>query len=188
MMSEKNEVVRVDIRQELALELEAEPDEWTAMDLQASVALLFGRRGSHGGREFLETKSFEEGTSRQALARLLRGPQPLSRIVRNLLANLIDVESRDPRELCFTRRGRTRQPTSIRDFNIAYFVAWRIETGEPMKNAKVDAMEHFKKGDAKISKATVNRAWSKHGPAMTDHVRGILCALKKPYVPGKLSR
>lgn len=182
-MSEKNDWVRVDFRQELARELAAAPDEWTGIDLLASISFLDGRRGSHGGTEYLEAKSFEERTSRQALARLLRRPEPLSCIVRHMLANLIDSESRNARELCFKRRGTTRRPQSIRDHDIAYFIAWQLETGKPMKNAKEDATDRFKKGKAKISKATVNRAWRKHGAAMTDRARVILAKLKEPYTP-----
>jgi hypothetical protein len=98
-LSEKNDWVRVDLRQELARELAAESDQWARIDLQASIAFLFGHRGANGGREYLEAKSFGERTGREALARLLRRPQPLSRIVRSLLANLIDVKTRDPSEL-----------------------------------------------------------------------------------------
>jgi hypothetical protein len=178
-------MVDVDLRQELARELAAESDQWAGMDLQLSVGLLFGRRASYGGREFFKAKSFEDRTGRQALARLPRGPQPLSRLVRSLLANLIDVESPDFRQIHFKRRGKKRLPASIRDYDIAYFVAWRVETGKLMKNVKEDARYHFKRGNAKISKSTVDRAWGKHGAAMTDHVRGILSDLKKPYVPKK---
>jgi hypothetical protein len=195
-MTEKNDEALADLRQKLAVELAAAPDQWIGIDLQESVAFLIGRSGSYGGREFLEAESLEERSSRQALARLLRGPQPLSPIIRNLLANLIDAESRDPRQLCFKRRGTTRQPASIRDYDIAYFIAWQVETGKLMKNAKADAMDLFKMGEAKLSKATVpskgtvlskatvNRAWGKHGPAMRDHVRGILSELRKPNIPG----
>jgi len=89
------------------------------------------------------------------------------------------------RQIHFKRRGKKRLPASIRDYDIAYFVAWRVETGKLMKNVKEDARYHFKRGNAKISKSTVDRAWGKHGAAMTDHVRGILSDLKKPYVPKK---
>lgn len=189
----KNNLVVLDLSQELTLELAAARDEWTGIDLLASIAFLHGRRGSHGGTEYFEAKAtdakhlkakiFEERTSRQALARLLRGPQPLSRIVRHMLANLIDFESQNPRELCFRRRRKTRLPASIRDHDIAYFVAWQRETGKLLKNAKNDAMVHFGKGEAKLSKSTVNRAWRKHGAVMTDRARGILATLKEPYTP-----
>ena len=133
--------------------------------------------------EHLKAKIFEERTSRQALARLLRGPQPLSRIVRHMLANLIDIESQNPRELFFRRRRKTRLPASIRDYDIAYFVAWRHENGKLLKNAKEDARDHFKRGNAKVSISTVNRAWRKHGAAMREQVRVILAKLKEPYIP-----
>jgi hypothetical protein len=182
-MSEKGGPTAVDLRQELARELAATPDQWTGIDLQASVAFLFGRLGSRGGREYLKAKSFEERTSRQALARLLRSTEPLSRIVRTLLANLIDVESRDPRELCFKRRSKKRQPESIRDYDIAYFIAWRVGTGKLMKNAKADALVRFSEGKRKVSKSTVNRAWGKYGAAQRDRVRIILAKLQEPYRP-----
>lgn len=107
----------------------------------------------------------------------------LSRIVRTLLANLIDVESRDPRELCFKRRSKKRQPESIRDYDIAYFIAWRVETGKLMKNAKADALVRFSEGKSKVSKSTVNRAWGKYGAAQRDRVRIILAKLQEPYRP-----
>jgi hypothetical protein len=182
-MPKKVGPIAVDLRQELARELAATSDQWTGIDLQHSVAFLFGRFGSHGGREYLEAKSFEERTGRQALARLLRSNEPLSWIVRNLLANLIDVESRDPRELCFKRRSKKRQPESIRDYEIAYFIAWQVGTGKLMKNAKADAIGHFTGGKKKVSHSTVNRAWSKHGAAMRDRVRVLLAQLKTPYLP-----
>jgi hypothetical protein len=75
-----------------------------------------------------------------------------------MLANLIDPEPSDTEELLLKRRGKKRLPSTFRDRKVAYFIAWRIENGEPMKNAKQDARVHFK-----IAEATVNRAWSKHG-------------------------
>jgi hypothetical protein len=39
-------------------------------------------------------------------------------------------------------------------------------------------MAHFK-----ISKATLNRAWSKYGKAMTEKAKLTLAELKKPYIP-----
>jgi hypothetical protein len=94
-----------------------------------------------------------------------------------MLANLIDPEPSDTRWLLLKRRGTKRLPVTIRDRKVAYFIAWRIENGEQMKNAKQDARVHFK-----ISEATVNRAWSKHGKDMTDDVRVTLANLKK-YIP-----
>lgn len=176
-MAEEDDAAVLDLRLELARELAAAPDQWTGIDLLASIAFLYGQRGQHGGVEHLKPKSFEERESRQALARLLRGPQPLSRIVRNLLANLIDTDSRDVRIICLKRRSKARLP-SARDYDIAYFIAWKVEAGQPMKNAKDDAAKHFK-----VAKATMNRAWGKHGKAMRGRVHRILSELKKPYIP-----
>lgn len=172
-------LIKLDLKTELAAELAALPDTWAALDLLEAIAFLHGRRGSHGGVEYLKRGSFEERLGRQALARLLRGPQPLSRIVRHMLANLIDTEfCGHPREVLFKRRDKVRLSASIRDHDVAYYIAWRVETGKLMKNAKKDAEAHFK-----IAKATVNRAWRKHGKAMTEKVRLTLAELKKPYVP-----
>jgi hypothetical protein len=102
----------------------------------------------------------------------------LSRIVRHLLANLVDTDAREPREFLIKRRGTARLPASKRDHDVAYFIAWRVQNRELMKNAKTDASVHFK-----IAKATVNRAWRKHRKAMTDRVRRLLAELKKPYIP-----
>jgi hypothetical protein len=96
-----------------------------------------------------------------------------------MLASLIDTEfCGHPREFCLKRRGKVRLPASMRDHEIAHFIAWRAETGMPKKNAKADAMAHFN-----ISKSTLNRAWSKYGKAMTDKARLTLAELQKPYVP-----
>jgi hypothetical protein len=95
-----------------------------------------------------------------------------------MLANLIDPEPSDTRWLVLKRRGTKRLPSTSRDKNVAHFIAWRIENGEQMKNAKQDARAHFK-----IAEATVNRAWSKYGKDMTDEVRVTLADLKKGYIP-----
>jgi len=170
--------IKLELKTELAAELAAIPDSWTGQDLLAAIALLHGRRGQYGGVEYLKPGSFAERSGRQALARLLRGPQPLSHLVRHMLANLFDTEFYGPRELFLKRRGKARLPASIRDHEVAHFIAWRVETGMPMKNAKADATAHFK-----VSKSTLNRAWSKYGKAMTEKARLTLAELKKPYVP-----
>jgi hypothetical protein len=171
--------IKLDLKTELAAELAALPDTWTGQDLLAAIAFLHGRRGLHGGAEYLKPGSFAERSGRQALARLLRRSQPLSRIVRHMLANLIDTEfCGHPREFRLKRRGKTRLSASIRDHEVAHFIAWRVETGMLMKNAKADAMDHFK-----ITKATMNRAWSKYGKDMTDQARLTLAELKKGHIP-----
>jgi hypothetical protein len=92
----------------------------------------------------LKPGSFEERSGRQALARLLRSSQPLSRIVRYMLANLVDPEAGDTRAILLMRRTRARLPASIRDHDIAYFIAWRVENGTAMKVAKLDAQDYAK--------------------------------------------
>ena len=92
----------------------------------------------------------------------------------NMLANLIDTEPFVARQLVMKHRGRTRLPASIRDHDVAYFIAWRVEQRMPMKAAKADALTHFK-----ISNATMNRAWSKYGKETTEQVRRTLTNLRK---------
>jgi hypothetical protein len=170
--------LRLDLKAELSAELAAIADSWAGIDLLQAIGFLHGRRGLHGGIEYLKPGSFEERSGRQALARLLRGDQPLSRIVRHMLANLIDPEPSDARELLMVRRRKARLPASIRDHDIAYFIAWRLENGIAMKAARMDAIDHFK-----ISAATMNRAWGKYGKNMIYQVRRTLAELKKGYIP-----
>jgi hypothetical protein len=172
-------LIKLDLKTELAAELAALPDTWAGVDLLTAIAFLHGQRGLHGGVEYLKPGGFAERSGRQALARLLRGSQPLSRILRIMLANLIDTDfCGHPREFCLKRRGKMRLPASIRDHEVAHFIAWRVETGMPMKNAKADAMAYFK-----VSNSTLNRAWSRYGKAMTEKAKLTLAELKKPYVP-----
>ena len=168
--------LRLELKAELAAELAALQDTQSGIDLLQAIGFLYGRRGSHGGVEYLKSGSFEERSSRQALARLLRGPEPLSRIVRHMLANLVDPQLADTRELLLKRRSKVRLPASIRDHDVAYFIAFRVENGKPMKVAKADALAHFD-----ISTATMNRAWSKHGREMRRQAKLLLAELKKGY-------
>jgi hypothetical protein len=180
----KPKKLRLELKAELAAELAAISDTWVGQDLLQSIAFLHGRRGLHGGIEYLKPGSFEERSGRQALARLLRSSQPLSRIVRYMLANLVDPEAGDTRAILLMRRTRARLPASIRDHDIAYFIAWRVENGTAMKVAKLDAQDYAKERfNKKISVTTVNRAWSKHGKDMRGQVRRTLADLKKGYIP-----
>ena len=174
MDPEKPGRVRLELKAELRAELADISDWWVGVDLMQAIGFLHGRQGGHGGVEYWKPGSFGERLGRQALARLLRGPQPLSRIVRNMLANLIDTEPFVARQLVMKHRGRTRLPASIRDHDVAYFIAWRVEQRMPMKAAKADALTHFK-----ISNATMNRAWSKYGKETTEQVRRTLTGLRK---------
>jgi hypothetical protein len=101
-----------------------------------------------------------------------------------MLANLVDPEAGDTRAILLMRRTRARLPASIRDHDIAYFIAWRVENGTAMKVAKLDAQDYAKERfNKKISVTTVNRAWSKHGKDMRGQVRRTLADLKKGYIP-----
>jgi hypothetical protein len=101
-MNARKPKLRLELKAELEAELAAS-DDWTGIDLLQAIAFLHGRRGPHGGIEYSKPGSFEERSGRRALVQLLRAPQPLSRIVRHMLANLFDPEPSDTRELLLKR-------------------------------------------------------------------------------------
>jgi hypothetical protein len=87
-------------------------------DLRLATALLngFGNQSATGKRRTAYLKGKDEKDARLALARLLRGPDPLDRNVRMHLANLFDPNPTqwEPRTVKFVHRakGRTPDPTN----------------------------------------------------------------------------
>ena len=115
------------------------PDEWRA------DYFLWGHTPPTLGlfrREYPQ-KGEDERLAREALVRVLRGPQPLSRTLRDRLAELFDAQSiLAERQLAFTRRrGR---PKSKSNKQVASYVRHKTKESGKREAAVEAAMEKFK--------------------------------------------
>jgi hypothetical protein len=87
-------------------------------------------------------KAIDERLAREALLRVLRSPEPLSRTLRSRLAELFDPQSKiAQRQLVFKRRGRGK-PASISNKQVADYVD-RLARNGTKKAAVAAAIDQF---------------------------------------------
>jgi hypothetical protein len=115
------------------------PDEWQA------DYFLWGHTPPTLGlfrREYPQ-KGEDERLAREALVRVLRNPKPLSRTLRDRLAELFDAQSKlAERQLVFKRRSG--RPKSRSNKQVANYVHRKTKESGKKEAAVAEAMEKFK--------------------------------------------
>jgi hypothetical protein len=103
------------------------PDEWRA------DYFLWGHTPPTLGlfkKEYPKEGTHDESLARQALLRVLRSPEPLSRTLRNRLAELFDpLSALAERQLVFKRRRSGRPPDPRTNKQVANYVASKAKDG-----------------------------------------------------------
>jgi hypothetical protein len=126
---------------------------------------FFGQKKEKGRSEFLKPGSEAERRGFAYLAQLLRSRKKISPSIRELLADLLEPDSRseNPRRLVFAprRRGRKAQPGL--EFDIALEIADHLVAGGRLKEAIPRVVKAFE-----VSPSTANRAWKKHKKIMQE--------------------
>jgi hypothetical protein len=116
------------------------PDEWRA------DYFLWGQTPPTPGlfrREYPIKGTEDERLAREALMRVLRSAEPLSRTLRSRLAELFDPQSAiAERQLVFTRRRKGRPPESRANKQVAHYVS-RMEKVGGKEAAIAVAQEQF---------------------------------------------
>jgi hypothetical protein len=116
------------------------PDEWRA------DYFLWGQTPPTPGlfrREYPIEGTEDERLAREALVRVLRSPEPLSRTLRSRLAELFDPQSAiAERQLVFTRRRKGRPPESRANKQVSNYVS-RMEKAGGKEAAVAAAQEQF---------------------------------------------
>jgi hypothetical protein len=116
------------------------PDEWRA------DYFLWGHTPPTLGlfRREYPKKGKDERLAREALVRVLRSPDPLSRTLRDRLAELFDPQSKlAERRLVFLRRRRGR-PKSRSNKQVANYVHRKTKESVKKEAAVEEAMKKFK--------------------------------------------
>jgi hypothetical protein len=130
------------------------PDEDLAMEY---IGGTVDRTGKQLSCKYLEPGSEREREAKKALARLLRGDDPISKMIRWRLAALIDPHKAEARQFKISNRKRGEQPNHLLDVEIAIFVAGKVTTGIGVDAAVEEAWRHY--GG---SLRSAYRAWDKH--------------------------
>ncbi len=127
-------------------------------DLRLARALLDGfvERNARGRlrTDYLKRASPEELNARRAMARLLRGDQPLDRQLRESLAGLFDPAPPEwePREIKLESRRPGRFIDHAAATQVAEYVWTEVSKGERVEDAVADAADHYARSGEAVMK------------------------------------
>jgi hypothetical protein len=136
-----------------------------ARDVVFAYELLVGRamvdeNGTARSMRYVEPGTEEERERRAALARMLRGQEPLNRFVRNHLADLLDPDCAHAQELVLKSRIAGHSQDNLRDVHVARYLADAVAAGASLQSAIEAAASLFG-----ISEPTTKRIWARFGKA-----------------------
>jgi hypothetical protein len=138
-----------------------------ADDLSEARALVGGyvEEDAKGRRrsKYLMPGSDEERSARQALARVLRGSDPLERQLRDSLAGLFDPDppAWEQRKIRIVSRRQGGKTDHVRNTQIAEYIWFEVKGGERVTAAIEGAAEKFA-----ISADMTTKIWGGYRPLM----------------------